>query len=98
MPMIGQRCRECGVLIQGKRVVALFCSGPHRQAFNRRRRDRGAELYDFVMGGDAATVARLKAAYVQADHVLRSGRKSHQPPAEAKGGIPAAFGDQGDGR
>jgi len=91
-------CPECGHSVSDKRVTALFCSDHCRQAFNRRRRDRGAELYDFVMAGDDAIVKNLRAAYKTADENLREGRRSWQERDAAVLNIPAAFGKEGDKR
>jgi|SRR6516165_12547549 hypothetical protein len=32
------RCRECGVVLEGKRVDSEFCASAHRMRFNRRSR------------------------------------------------------------
>ncbi|AID30837.1 transcriptional regulator [Mesorhizobium huakuii 7653R] len=39
-------CHECGGAAPAK---ARFCSPAHRQAFNNRRLQRGAEIYDLFM-------------------------------------------------
>lgn len=39
-------CQECGSPIGERRKGQMFCSSPCRQAFNNRRMQRGAELYD----------------------------------------------------
>lgn len=98
MALIGKACRECGKGFSGKRPSALFCGGPCRQAFNRRRRDRGAELYDFVMVKDTDTIKGLVDAYKTADKALREGRPSWQPTRVAIMNIPAAYGSIGDKR
>lgn len=91
-------CRECGNQFQGKHHAALFCSGPCRREFNRRRRDRGAEIYDFLMSGDDDMVKRLKDAYLASDKVKRNGRKSWQVAGVAEMRIPLAYGQDGDKR
>jgi hypothetical protein len=99
----GKVCRECGgAMKNGKgkpmKALALFCSGECRQAFNRRRRDRGAELYDFVMQAENSQVEKLKGAYQSADKVKRAGRPSWQPLTAAAVALPVVFGADGDGR
>jgi predicted nucleic acid-binding Zn ribbon protein len=98
MASVPKACPECGSPVSDKRATALFCSNPCRQAFNRRRRDRGAELYDFVMAGDDATVKSLRAAYKNADASARGGRRSWQDRDTALLNIPAAYGTDGDKR
>jgi len=96
-------CRECGKPFQPRQTWALFCDTACRGAFNRRRRDRGTEVYDFVMalshGADVRDVLdKLCDAYKQADKVLRNGRESFQPTTLALTRIPQVFGEQGDKR
>lgn len=94
--MIG--CRECGSDMTGIKQPALHCSQPCRLAFNRRRRDRGAELYDFIMAGDQEKVTELISAYRQADKVKRQGRPSYQPTQQAQLRLPMMYGMNGDNR
>lgn len=92
-------CKECGEAFETQRNQALFCSDTCRLKFNRRRRDRGAELYDFIMvHGNAATVKRLVEAYRTSDKVLRAGRPSWQDTQMAIVNLPAVFGNSGDKR
>lgn len=42
-------CIECGTTFKAQRYDADFCCTAHRNAFNNRRRDRGAILYDLAM-------------------------------------------------
>lgn len=42
-------CPECGITHTPKRADALFCKSAHRGAFNNRRAQRGALLYDAFM-------------------------------------------------
>jgi predicted nucleic acid-binding Zn ribbon protein len=101
MSIKNRECRECGKEFVARQRTAQFCSDPCRAAFNRRRRDRGAELYDFVMSPGKATepiVRNLIDAYRAADAALRGGRPSYQPPEAAQMALPAAFGAHGDGR
>lgn len=100
-------CRECGKSFSARRVTALFCSAPCRTSFNQRRRDRGAEFYDFMMAAYNAGIVdlqpapwmrRLIEAYVAADTVKRAGRPSYQPSHLARMRLPSVFGEQGDDR
>lgn len=91
-------CRECGTPFIPSRRPALHCSETCRTAFNRRRRERGAELYDFVMAGQTAVVEMLLGAYKTADMATRDGRPSFQPTQQAILAIPATFGLRGDNR
>lgn len=91
-------CAECGHQFRTQRREARFCSDSCRLDFNRRRRDRGAELYDFYMDGDHDTAKRLAAAYKDADKAKRAGRPSWQSRSQAIFNVPAAFGKDGDKR
>jgi len=93
-------CRECGRPFIPTRRPALHCSTRCRNKFNRRRRDRGAELYDFIMEGNSTlVVAKLLGAYRTADNALREGRPSYQPITQAMLRLPVEFsGMTGDGR
>ena len=91
-------CKECGKPFLSPNSSRQYCCYACRLSFTRRRRDRGAELYDFVMQGDNATVAKLCAAYHQADLALRNGRQSYQPAHEAARNLPITYGKQGDKR
>ena len=102
-----RECRECGKAFNARRMSALFCDAPCRTSFNQRRRDRGAELYDFVMaiakveGMDftpAPYIKRLIEAYVAADMAKRAGRPSYQPENFARLRLPTVFGEEGDRR
>jgi hypothetical protein len=99
-------CRECGKGFRAVQRLQLFCSNPCRAAFNRRRHDRGAELYDIVMlnaagptkGCLSGDLQNLVRAYLDADNALRSGRPSWQPWQFAKTRLPMTYGKTGDGR
>lgn len=94
-------CRECGKEFEAKTVSALFCASACRSAFNRRRRDRGAELYDFVMASyptQHPLLAKLLEAYRTADLYYRAGRLSYQRETDARAALPVVFGETGDGR
>lgn len=91
-------CAECGQSFESERREARFCSSDCRLAFNRRRRDRGAELYDFVMAKDTKIVSALTEAYRTADAEIRAGRPSWQNRELALFKIPSAFGHLGDKR
>lgn len=94
-----KQCQECGKPVNRAKTNARFCGTPCRLAFTRRRRDRGAELYDFVMSGSSEPVVhKLTEAYRLADKVLRDGRPSYQPAEVAVLNLPLSFGNQGDKR
>lgn len=107
---LDRSCRECGVGYEAKKAASLFCSSPCRMAFNNRRRDRGAELYDLFMAtrfdrkdaGEArawALMCSLASAYRDADKATRGGRDSWRDLDEAVAAIPNGFSKQaGDGR
>lgn len=84
-------CRECGAALNPERQGVLFCSGPCRQAFQNRRRERGAELYDLFMlhrcqrpvGKRIRAVfimCRLASRWRAEDQRQRAGRPSWSPP------------------
>lgn len=47
--MYNKTCKECGTEFTAKKIEAKFCCQQCRLAFNNRRRDRGAVLYDVLM-------------------------------------------------
>lgn len=80
-------CRECGTEFQPKVPHAEFCCSPCRLAFNNRRMQRGAELYDLFMVmryergaakalGLWAIMCRMAQAWRAEDDRQRGGRKS----------------------
>jgi hypothetical protein len=93
MTKITNPCRECGK-DAGKAPAGrskFFCSTPCRQAWNNRRRDRGAELYDLFMAmrydrdaakdADAWTkMCRMAQLFHEEDQ--RAGRRSYRKIAE----------------
>lgn len=92
-------CEECGKPFSRMRPTKVFCSTPCRQAFNLRRRERGAELYDAQMSGaKQEAIDRLLDAYKLADKVKRQGRRSWQPWHRASLNLPLVYGSEGDGR
>jgi len=98
-------CVECAKTFRARQWNAQFCSAACRGAFNTRRRDRGAELYDLLMsaayGKEPATATKdLLEAYKKSDEMLRDGRRSWQPWNRAKMNMPAAgySNETGDGR
>lgn len=92
-------CMECGasLTINGRRgAVPKFCCEPCRMAFNNRRRQRGAELYDLFMannwergapyrtdGSLRRAMGRLVSRWRDEDHRERSGRQSWGDAREA---------------
>lgn len=93
-----KHCVECGKPITAKHSKARHCSEACRHAFTRRRRDRGAELYDFVMQDRYDIVKRLAVAYHTADYALRDGRPSFIDADKALVSIPMAYSKLGDKR
>lgn len=87
-------CQECGSAIIGRRSGQGFCKPSCRQAFNNRRMQRGAELYDLFRAlrrerGVAkemnlwTQLCRLELSWQQQDDAERPGRRSYMPPAKA---------------
>lgn len=81
-------CLECGEPMAGK---GDFCTRRCRYAFNNRRKQRGAELYDLYMAhrfdraraqelGVFQAINRLASNYRQEDMATRDGRKSWRAP------------------
>lgn len=91
-------CAECGKPVTAKHSKARHCSEACRHKWTRRRRDRGAELYDFIMQEDMEMVKRLCVQYHVADNALRAGRPSFVHVDEAKLRIPMAYSKLGDKR
>ena len=48
-PRYARTCMECGIAFTSTEHTADFCMPAHRQTFNNRRLQRGAELYDLFM-------------------------------------------------
>lgn len=87
-------CIECGKPVTGRRDGAQFCCASCRLAFNNRRRDRGAEMYDLFRAlrreRDAAKTLKIWTAMTQLelrwqeeDQRDRPGRRSYVPPQRA---------------
>lgn len=85
-------CRECGTPVSDGRK--LFCSTPCRMAFNNRRMQRGAMIYDLFRAlrrerSEAkklniwTEICRLEYVWQQEDERERPGRRSYTPPKEA---------------
>lgn len=92
-------CKECGTGFNPRQRTALFCGVPCKQTFHNRRRERGAELYDFIMQDrHDKLIDALLAAYVMADKAMREGRPSFQDIETAMQRMPLAYGRDGDGR
>ena len=82
-----RHCVECGAPYAAKKQTALFCSSDCRDMFHRRRKERGAVLYDMVMAmryerGRSAEkklytmLCREAAEFRDIDNRQRNGRKS----------------------
>jgi hypothetical protein len=100
-------CIECGVTFQTNVKTAKACSTECRKAFNNRRMQRGAELYDLMMAHrfdrhnpDAAeqraAMYRMISVYRDADNALRAGRPSWDKDCLEQ--LPLAFSTEGDKR
>jgi hypothetical protein len=88
-------CLECGnALTASRQPERLFCSTVCRQAFNNRRMQRGAELYDLFRAlrrerAEAkqlniwTQICRLELAWQMEDEKTRQGRKSYMPAKRA---------------
>lgn len=94
LPAVAKRqsvCIECGASYGAATARSEFCSSVCRLAFNNRRLQRGAELYDLVMAWryqrKIATalhvmraICRLAQQYREEDAKHRSGRLSWRSP------------------
>jgi hypothetical protein len=87
-------CLECNEPTGERREGAQFCCSSCRMAFNNRRRDRGAEMYDLFRAlrreRDTAKVLKLWTKMTQLelhwqeeDERERPGRRSYTPPKRA---------------
>lgn len=85
-------CKECGTPVSGRGKE--FCCTPHRMAFNNRRMQRGAEMYDLFRAlrreretaktlGLWAEICRLEKKYNDEDQRERPGRRSYVEPKRA---------------
>lgn len=87
-----RECQECGNRITGR--PKQFCSSPCRQAFNNRRMQRGAQMYDLFRAmrrerdtakdlGLWAEICHLEYRWQQEDERERPGRRSYVAPRMA---------------
>lgn len=87
-------CLECGNAIHAPRSGKEFCCSPCRMAFNNRRRDRGADMYDLFRAlrrerdkakalGLWTELCRLELKWQEEDEARRPGRRSYVPPRRA---------------
>lgn len=87
-------CIECEKPMDAPRIGQEFCSPACRQAFNNRRMQRGAELYDLFRAlrrerSEAKALniwtelCRLELHYQTEDDKQRPGRRSYMPPKKA---------------
>lgn len=101
-------CKECGNSLASVKVGATFCCTECRKAFNNRRAQRGAELYDLFMAmrydrSEASkantwtVMCNLARAYRDADKFARNGRKSWDLK-EAHARLPIHYSEEGDKR
>ncbi len=85
-------CMDCGAPLEGLKPGARFCTSKCRLAFNNRRLQRGAELYDLFMAmrydreeaqkhGAWSMLCRMAQQMRDEDVAQRAGRKSWQPPS-----------------
>jgi hypothetical protein len=107
MKLKARACAECGTSFEPRQRNSRFCKPACNTLFNNRRKDRGAQLYDFVMSkrydrineNDARSlIDNLARAARDADKHERDGRPSWIPFDEAKKRVPLAYGQGGDNR
>lgn len=81
----GAVCLECGAAFDRAGDHGTFCGAKCRLAWNNRRLQRGAEIYDLLMTlrferrsatGVFTALCRAAAAFRAADHAERAGRAS----------------------
>ena len=84
-PRLNATCLECGAGFHRAGDHGTFCSPKCRSAWNNRRLQRGAEIYDLLMTlryerpsakGIFTALCRAAAAFRAADHADRAGRAS----------------------
>lgn len=84
-------CRECGAKFEPKGATALFCAPVCRQAYDNRRAQRGAILYDMFMemryrragaGGIWSVMCRLAEMWRDEDRDKRELRQSWKNPRD----------------
>lgn len=89
-----KHCLECASAIEGRRIGKEFCSSQCRLAFNNRRMQRGAEIYDLFRAlrrergvakelGLWSEICRLERQWQDEDEAARPGRRSYMPPRKA---------------
>ncbi|WP_303829345.1 hypothetical protein [Asticcacaulis taihuensis] len=85
-----RECQWCGEEFAKRGGSQLFCSDPHKTAFNNLRKERGAQLYDLFVAlrYERKLAAGLKvwslictmiAHFREEDRQKRSGRRSWMP-------------------
>lgn len=93
MTRLAHVCFECGISPTPRRSQ-LFCNSDCRQAFNNRRMQRGADLYDLFRAlrrerdkakalGIWTQICRLELGWQEQDEAERPGRRSYMPPERA---------------
>jgi hypothetical protein len=105
-----RECKECGKPLAGLglKTNACYCCTECRKAFNNRRAQRGAELYDLFMAMRYDRALATKAntwtvmcnaarAYRDSDKTLRDGRKSWDLH-ETIQRLPMHYSNEGDKR
>jgi hypothetical protein len=99
-------CQECGQGFARGRAEARFCRPECRAAFNNRRKERGAILYDLFMAHRherplavalkaLRAMNRLAAEWRSEDLARRAGRKSWGEAAEVIAQRPWLIGERG---
>lgn len=94
MTNLTHTCHECGAPLEDARIGQEFCSRQHRNTFNNRRMQRGAEMYDLFRAlrrerGEAkelniwTLLCRLELKWQEEDAAIRPGRRSYMPPTKA---------------
>lgn len=92
-------CVECAAVVETKKDTTRFCGAACRMAWNNRRRDRGAQLYDLFRAmrrerGKAAEMGlwsiacALELSWQEEDQAERPGRRSY---LDAKAAVEALY-------
>jgi predicted nucleic acid-binding Zn ribbon protein len=102
MNALAHSCLECGKPVSARRSTQHFCSQQCRLAFNNRRLQRGAQLYDLFMSmryerdkakelGLWAIMCRMAKDMRGEDEIKREGRKSWQRPRDVLERLPVVM-------
>ncbi|MBF0305167.1 MAG: hypothetical protein HQL41_05915 [Alphaproteobacteria bacterium] len=85
-------CRECGAPFWLMKTDQAFCRNACRQAFHKRRYERGAQLYDFAMEwrgkrlrGGFTRLCRIIDDWLRENRERADARKAHMRIEHEKG-------------